>query len=356
MSEIKLPGGRMIGPGHPCFITAEIGQNHQGDVYTALRLAKAAHEAGVDAIKLCKRDISSDMTQAMRNSPYTGPQSFGPTYGKHREALELSPKEYAHLRRRLEYNLWPEILFATVCDCQSVDDIEAVINPPLYKIASRDLDNLPLLSYVARLGKPIVLSTGMATGGQIERALEIIHKCHDKTILLYCVSEYPTLDEHVSLREMRRLSECFDVPIGFSDHTPGIVYAQAAAALGAVMIEKHITLSRAMPGTDHAAALEPDGLRRLVKNIRLVEDAQHRDAVSLDLARTRAKLGRSLTTTRLIRPGTIIVPDMFALKSPGDGIPYADLGSVCGCVARVSIPTDCTLQWSDLQTPAPKGT
>ncbi|MHC4181609.1 MAG: N-acetylneuraminate synthase family protein, partial [Planctomycetota bacterium] len=178
MRTIELPNGRKIGPGEPCFIVAELGQNHQGDVYTAVRMLKMAHEAGVDAVKLCKRDIDSDLTRAAQMEPYTGPQSFGPTYGEHRRALELSADDYKHLKERMRYNEWPEILFSTVCDQKSADEVEAAIDPPLYKIASRDLDNLPLLDHVASFCKPMILSTGMADAGEVMDALMVVSDHH----------------------------------------------------------------------------------------------------------------------------------------------------------------------------------
>ena len=328
---IELPNGRKIGHDQPAFIVAEIGQNHQGDVYTAIRLAKAAHDAGVDAVKFCKRDLPSDMTQEMMDQPYNGPQSFGKTYGEHREKLELSPMEYAHLKDRMErYNEWPATMFATACDIKSVDDLEDTIQPPLYKIASRDLDNLPLIDYVARLGKPVVLSTGMARDlDEIAEAINTIKEHHNQIILCYCVSEYPTPNEHVRLEVIQYLAHNFSVHIGYSDHTAGITMCQAAAVLGAVYIEKHLTLARAMKGTDHAASLEPDGMARMVRNIRAVEAAMMPGPVA-DVEATRRKLGRSICAKVDIPAGTIITEDMLCLKSPGTGVPWRERHSFVG--------------------------
>jgi sialic acid synthase SpsE len=352
-TPITLPNGRKIGEGEPCFVVAEIGQNHQGDAYTALRLMKAAHEAGVDAIKLCKRHVPSDLTRAARDAPYPGPQSFGATYGEHREALELSLREYAHFRERLEYNEWPEILFATVCDQHSVDDVKAALDPPLYKIASRDLDNLPLLDYVARLGKPMVLSTGMAEEYEIRIAIEVIRAHHDQIVVLHCTSEYPTPNQHVGLQWMAELRDRYEVLVGLSDHTPGIVAAQAAATLGAVMVEKHITLARAMKGSDHAASLEPEGIRRLVRNIRAVDamrvtPSTSRQALADAKQTSRAKLGRSLVSRRTIEPGETITEEMLCLKSPGDGIRWGQRAQVIDRRSAVWLQEDTTIQMSDL--------
>lgn len=344
-ATIELPGGQRIGEGEPCFVVAEIGQNHQGDVYTAVRLCKAAADAEADAVKFCKRDIASDLTAAAANEPYNGPQSFGTTYYEHRRHLELSPADYEHILGRIGMNDWPQAMFATACDIESVADIETAIAPPLYKIASRDIDNEPLLRCVAKLGKPVVLSSGMGTMQEIGAAIEIVRAYHDRIILLQCRSEYPTADADVGLGRIRRYREFFNVLTGLSDHTPGIVAAQAGATLGAVMVEKHMTLARAMKGTDHACSLEPDGIKRLVRNIRLGEamagEPKNNDAPS------RLKLGRSLTTTRVIPQGSTVTEDAVCLKSPGTGVRWSERGHVIGHVAKVTLASDVTIMAGD---------
>jgi len=347
MKTIKLPNGRRIGDGQPCFVVAEIGQNHNGDAYLATRLMTAAHEAGVDAVKFCKRHIPSELTREARNAPYTGSNSFGPTYGTHREKLELTDDEYRLLQQRSQYNQWPAVFFATACDKQSVDELEAAVDPPLYKVASRDLDNLPLLEHIGKTGKPVILSNGMAEREEVEDAIECIKQFHIKIILLQCTSEYPTPDNHVGLIRMAEARERYGVLVGISDHTPGIVASQAAAVLGACVVEKHLTLSRAMPGTDHAASLEPDGLRKLVKNIRCQEKMMH-ITEPVDVSAARNKLGRSLVSAKPIAPGEQISEDHLILKSPGDGIRWRDRHKLIGRVARRSIPADVTLELSDV--------
>ncbi len=355
LSPITLSTGQRIGPGEPCFVVAEIGQNHNGDAYTATRLLLAAHEAGVDAVKFCKRDILSDLTAAARAAPYNGPQSFGETYGEHRAALELTAEEYAHLQQRMRYNGWPEVFFATACDQISVEVLEDTVRPPLYKVASRDLDNLPLLRHIARLGKPVILSAGMARDdAEICAALEIVRDGGCPAVLLVCTSEYPTPPLHVGLKRLEDYRFKFNVLVGLSDHTSGIVAAQAAATLGACVIEKHVTLSRAMKGTDHAASLEPDGVKRLVRNIRLVEQMRGFSLSPEDwepIEATRRKLGRSLVSARFIPAGKVIEWDDLTLKSPGDGIRYADVGRVVGYTATADIPPDTTIIWEHVFDP-----
>jgi sialic acid synthase SpsE len=356
---IELPNGRKIGDGQPCFIVGEIGQNHQGDVYTALRTIQACHEAGVDAVKLTKRHIPSDMTAAMRRQPYDNPNSFGGTYGEHREHLELRIEDYAHLKERMKYNEWPEVLFATACDTVSVELLEAHLDPPMYKVASRDIDNMDLLWLLGCTGKPVILSTGMLTNdsGPLARAISMIRRNgqHNNIVVLACRSVYPTPYELCDLSRLRTIRERFNVLVGMSDHTIGIMIPIAALAMGACMIEKHVTLSRAMKGTDHACSLEPDGIRRVVRDIRNLEKAmQPADMETLyeQIRPAREKLGRSLVTTCDVRPGEVITPRHVTLKSPGTGIPYAERHAIIGSVARVAIPADTTIQLSDVMEPA----
>lgn len=345
MEPIQLPNGRRIGPGEQPFVVAEIGQNHNGDVYTATRLLKAAHDAGVDAVKFCKRHIPSDLTRAARDAPYPGPQSFGATYGEHREALELSIDEYAHLKERMEYNEWPEVFFSTVCDLHSLEELERVIDPPLYKIASRDLWNEPLLDAVARTGKPVILSTGMKLmRSGLLLPLGSIRRYHNQIIVLYCVSHYPTPDREIELVRIRELEEC-GVLAGYSDHTSGITMCQAAAAMGAVVIEKHITLARAMKGTDHACSLEPHGMAKMTRNVKATWQAcSQRSTCCPDTLETWRKLGRSLVASHDMPAGYIITAADLVLKSPGTGIGWQNRDQIIGGRATVNIPADTMMR------------
>jgi len=341
---ITLPGGRRIGPGEPCFVVAEIGQNHQGDPYVAVRLMKAAHDAGVDAVKMCKRHLPSDMTDALYDMPYEGPNALGPTYGLHREKLEISLDDYRLLKSRRRYNEWNEVFFATVCDVRSAEGIERAIDPPLYKIASRDLQNIPLVRHVARLGKPVILSTGLATSENevLEAATAVTP--YAPCIVLYCVSRYPAPPESVDLGQigqLRRLLEEAYRPrpeppplVGYSDHTIGPAAAVLAVAQGAVMIEKHVTLNRLMPGSDHAASAEPEELRAFVQAIRAAERLTgprrgRCDEPAADPS-VRYRLGRSLAVNRDVPRGTILTESMLMMISPGGGLGWSDRVSVLG--------------------------
>lgn len=344
MDAITLPNGRKIGPHQPCFIVAEIGQNHNGDAYTATRLLKAAHDAGVDAVKFTKRHLPSDMTAAMASRPYDGPQSFGATYGEHRAALELSIDDYRHLKERMRYNEWPETMFWTVCDKRSADEIEEAFNPPLYKIASRDLDNIPLIEHVSIFGKPIILSTGMSRRYDIHAALAACGEC--PAVAMVCTSVYPCEESQVELCRLASLRACRCI-VGYSNHHPGIVAPQTAAALGASVIEIHLTLSRAMKGTDHAASIEPHEVRTLVENIRAAERMTALTMFSPPVA-SRNKLGRSLVAVRDIPEGATIGEADVCLKSPGDGVRWHDRDRIIGRRAVRDIMADTTILESEV--------
>ena len=198
LPSIRVSPNRWIGDDQPCFIIAEVGQNHNGEMAIARELIDniAFHKA--DAVKLCKRHIPSEMTRAMYDQPYFGPQSFGETYGKHREFLELSPGQYRELKAYAEQK--GVLFFATACDMQSVADLEEV-GVTLYKVASRDLTNLPLIDYMARTGKPIILSCGMDSLTEIKEALDAVRKHHNDIVLMQCTSSYPTPYEDVNIRD-----------------------------------------------------------------------------------------------------------------------------------------------------------
>ncbi len=329
-----------------CIIVAEIGQNHGGDIETAKRLIDMAAECEATAVKFTARDIVSDATQEMRDSPYTSPNSFGATYGEHRQALELTEESHAELKAYAEARrlIW----FCTACDIPSVEMLERLGNP-FYKVASRDLDNGPLLDRISQTGKPIFLSTGMSNTADIAAALKQLDDVRDNVVLMHCLSQYPADYWQMNLRAMQTMHRLFDLPVGLSDHTPGIVTAQAAVALGACVVEKHVTLSRAMPGTDHAAALEREGLRRLVRNIRITEAAMG-DGIKRrepECETARRKLGRSLSSKAAILRGTLITADMVCLKSPGWGITWANRDQVIGKRAVADIPADTTILFGE---------
>ena len=257
---------RWVGPGHPCFIVAEIGINHNGDLDIAKQLIDAAVAAGCDAVKFQKRTLGVVYTPAELARPRENP--FGPTNGDLKRALELDRDEYKEIDSycREKNIFW----FASCWDEGSVDFI-AEFDPPCFKIASASLTDDNLLRHYRRFRKPVILSTGMSTIEQIDHAVDILGS--EDLILLHSTSTYPARLDELNLRCIATLRSRYPVPIGYSGHEVGLPPTVAAAALGACMIERHITLDRAMWGSDQAASVEPRGFERLVREIRGVEEA-----------------------------------------------------------------------------------
>jgi N-acetylneuraminate synthase len=260
--KVKI-GNKTIGEGEPVFVTAEIGINHNGDLNIAKKLIDAAVEAGCDAVKFQKRTIELVYTPEELARPRENP--FGPTNGDLKRGLEFGEKEYEEIDRYCKQKgiIW----FASPWDKKSVDFLEK-FNVPCYKIPSACLTDDELLKYVKSKGKPIILSTGMSSVEQIKHAVEILGE--DNLVVLHCTSTYPSDDKELNLNVIPWLKENFNSPIGYSGHEVGAYSSLAAAVLGACAIERHITLDRAMWGSDQAASLEINGLNRLVRDIRFV--------------------------------------------------------------------------------------
>ena len=346
-SDVYSIGGRLLVPGRPALVVAELGQNHNGTLELAEQLIDAAAWAGADAIKLVKRDLESELCREARIRRYDSRHAFGTTYGEHRQALELSADEHATLSRRARRH--GLIYIATACDSPSARLLEE-LNVDALKIASRDLNNLPLVRDVASRQKPLILSTGMADLGEIDAAANVVRETGCPFALLQCTSLYPTPASEVHLRSMPTLAARYNVPIGLSDHTTGILLAPVAVALGAVIIEKHLTLDRNLKGTDHACSLEPDELRQLVSNVREVEAALGRadKPVPGGVASVRVKLGRSLVTRVPLAAGTRIEEPMLALKCPGDGLSWLDRQYIVGRRLKRDLAADEKLTMEDV--------
>jgi len=263
IKEIKI-GQKTVGEGHPCYVVAEIGINHNGDLDLAKRLISVAHVAGCDAVKFQKRTVDVVYSPEELARPRESP--FGTTNGDLKRGLEFGVDEYREIDR---YCREMKMQWFTSCwDEQSVDLIDQ-FNPPCYKIASACLTDDNLLRHTRSKGKPIILSTGMSTVEQIDHALEVLGT--KDLVLLHACSTYPAYYEELNLRAIVTLRERYGLPVGYSGHETGLPSSVAAAALGACVLERHITLDRAMWGTDHAASLEPNGITRLVSYLRLVE-------------------------------------------------------------------------------------
>jgi N-acetylneuraminate synthase len=263
MTEVNL-GGRAVGDAQPCYVLAEIGINHNGDLDLAKRLVDVAVLAGCEGVKLQKRTIGVVYTAEELSKPRESP--FGETNGDLKRALEFGQVEYAEIDAYCKSK--PIQWTASGWDEASVDFI-AQYDPPYFKIASASLTDDALLLHTRSKGRPVVLSTGMSTSDQIDHAVEVLGT--DDLVLLHTCSTYPSDYHELNLRTVQTLRERYGVPVGYSGHETGIPSSVAAVALGACMVERHITLDRAMWGSDQAASLEPNGVIRLVRDIRLVE-------------------------------------------------------------------------------------
>ncbi len=340
--------GINVGGDYPTYIIAEIGQNHNGEVRLAKKLIDMAVDCGANAVKFQKRDIPSELTKEAFDKPYDNPNSFGKTYGEHRMFLELNESQHLELK---EYAQAKGITyFCTPCDVPSVELLER-IDCPFYKVASRDVTNIPLLEALSKTGKPIIISTGMASLDDIDEALKVMQPKKNKFAILQCTSEYPCSLENVNLKVMDTLAEKYGYVVGFSDHTSGIVVSTAASVMGAAIIEKHITLDRTMKGTDQPGSLERAGLRKLVEYIRATELVMGDGVKTINPVTEAAKikLARSITSTMAIKAGEKLTEAMICLKSPGSGIKWKDRDKIIGKKATRDIEADVTLKIEDFE-------
>jgi N-acetylneuraminate synthase/sialic acid synthase len=340
--------GTDISDDSPCYVVAEIGHNHQGDLKKCKDLFRLAQETGAHAVKLQKRDNRSLYTREMYDKPYDNENSFGATYGEHREALEFGHSEYVELQRYAR-----EIgitFFATAFDLPSADFL-AELDLPAYKIASGDLKNLPLLRHVARFGKPMIVSTGGARLEDVERAYEAIRPLNPQIGILQCTAGYPAKFEELDLRVISTYRDRFpNVVVGLSAHDNGIAMATAAFVLGCRIVEKHFTWNRAAKGTDHPFSLEPVGLRKLVRDLERV-----RVALGDGTKRVHAseegpilKMSKKLVAARDLPTGHVLGPTDVALKSPGDGLPPHMLDVVIGRTLLRPLKADDAIQLAAL--------
>lgn len=313
-----------------CYVIAEIGHNHQGSLEKAKQLFVAAKKAGVNAVKLQKRDNKTLFTKEVYNKPYDNPNSFGITYGEHREFLEFGWDEYIELKRfadELDLDF-----FASAFDIPSADFL-AKLDVPAFKIASGDIKTITLLKHVARYGKPMIMSTGGATLEDIRRAYAAIMPINKQLCIMQCTGAYPPDWNELNLMVIDTLRREFpDIMIGFSSHDSGIAMAVAGYMLGARIIEKHFTLNRAMKGTDHAFSLEPVGMTKMVRDLRRLKIALG-DGKKITYDSEKApitKMGKSLVAARDLRKGHVLTSEDIFMKSPGGGLPPYEIDNIIG--------------------------
>ena len=265
MNPVKI-GTKIVGDGQPCYVIAEIGINHNGDVDLAKRLISVAVAAGCDAVKFQKRTVDVVYTAKELSTPRPNP--FGDTNGDLKFGLEFEHEDYAEIAQFCRSVKIP--WFVSPWDEQAVDFMEE-FDTPVYKIASASLTDDNLLRHVRSTGKPVIASTGMSTYDEIDHAVNVLGK--ENLVLMHTTSTYPAKYEQLNLRAIPAMRERYGIPVGYSGHETGIPTSVAAAVFGACMVERHITMDRAMWGSDQSASLEPNGISRLVRDIRLVEQS-----------------------------------------------------------------------------------
>ena len=327
--------GQHIGPDARCFVIAEIGHNHMGRLDLALELVDRAAEAGVSAVKFQRRHLASTFTPAQLEAPHSGPNSFGPTYGAHRAALELPLEALATCRDRAHQH---ELAFM-VTPFDAVSAAECMeLGVDAFKVASGDLTHHALLKQLARYNKPLAVSTGAATLEEIEGAVAVLAQSSAAFVLLHAVAAYPSAPEQLNLNRIPGLQHRFpEVPVGYSGHDLGLQGALTARSLGAHAIEKHFTLDPTLKGTDQAFSHTPEEMALLVQGLANVDamlGQDHRADTGINPFETaaRVKMGKSIVAARDLPEGHVLTEVDVCFRSPGGGLAPSALGQVLGQV------------------------
>ena len=342
------------------YIIGEIGQNHNGSVDLAKLIVDLVsrpikEEAfgitlkPMNAVKMTKRDLSEELADSQMNKIYDSPNSFGRTYGEHRAFLELSDEEHFEVYKHAK-SLGLDFI-ETLC-AKGCLSLLKLFMPDKLKVASRDLTNLPLLEALAETKIPIILSTGMAGKRELDEALDVITKYHSDISILHCVSQYPTRPENLNLRTITYLKKHYgQYKIGFSDHTIGISAPVVAVGMGAEIIEKHITIDRRMKGTDQAGSLGPDGVNRMVRDIRYTELSLGVEDIYIEksVESSKIKLERSIATMHNMATGETIKSDDIHMLSPGDGFKWDEKEKVIGKVVKHDIKANEIIYPDDIK-------
>jgi N-acetylneuraminate synthase len=339
MDRHVMIGSRRVGPGEPCFVIAEAGVNHNGDLTTALRLVDVAAEIGADAVKFQTFKADKLVTAEAPQAAYQR-QNMGRTQSQLEmlRRLELSTDAHVALVERCRRR---GITFLSTPFDESSADLLDTLGVPAFKIPSGEVTNLPLLAHIARFGKAMIVSTGMCRLSEVEAAVAAIEETGLRDmVLLHCVSNYPAAPSDVNLRAMHTMQAAFNYPVGYSDHTLGEEVGLASVALGACMVEKHFTLDCNMPGPDHRASLEPDELEKFIRGLRNVEAAlgNGRKVPAASELDTAAVARKSLVAACDIAEGDEITENVIAIRRPGTGLPPAMRNHLLHRTARRAIP------------------
>ncbi|MCP9485385.1 MAG: N-acetylneuraminate synthase family protein [Gaiellaceae bacterium MAG52_C11] len=346
--------GTEISDASDCYVIAEIGHNHGGSVETAKKLFEEARNCGAHAVKLQKRDNRGLFTREAYDKPYENENSFGATYGEHREALEFGRAEYTEL---MAYAQELGVSFISAAfDFKSAEFL-ADLDIPAYKIASGDLTNTPLIRHIARIGKPVIFSTGGGRIDDVRRAHETLAEENDQIAVLQCTAGYPAEWNELDLSVITTYRGMFpETVVGFSSHDNGIAMAVAAYVLGSRILEKHFTLNRALKGTDHVFSLEPVGLRKMVRDLKRARLALGDGTKTTHPSEVAplTKMSKKIVAARDLPAGHVLGEDDVALKSPGDGLPPYELERVLGSTLSRPVVEDETLTFELLEERAPE--
>ena len=339
-------GNKSIGESHPCFIIAEVGMNHDGNKARAKELIDCASEAGVDAVKF-QTFKATDIISPTLPANYDPQESVPEKYQFFYEYIKQYELPYQWHDELIEYCAKKKLIFiSTPCSIEAVKFLSNRV--PAYKVASMDLNNKILLEEIGRQKKPVILSTGIGSLVEIERAILTLRENGALEItLLHCVSNYPAKPGELNLRNIPMLQEAFGLPVGFSDHSMGIVASITAVSLGACIIEKHITLNRNMPGPDHYFALEPDELKALVQGIRQAQAALGQSAKKLtdDELLKKVTYRRSLCVNKELKAGRRLQRQDIVAIRPGSGIDPFSISEVVGSTLKVDLSAYTPLKW-----------
>lgn len=343
MLNFEIAPGRVVGVGQPCFVIAEIGSNHNHDMSLAKRLIDVAADAGVDAVKFQTFRARSHYSRHAPGFQYLNGQNTFDLI----EGLELNRAWHAPLQEHA--NSRGVVFMSSPCDIEAIDELHA-LNVPVMKVASFDLTDLNLIRHMAETGRSVILSTGLADWMDIQRAVNVCREVgNDKVVLLQCTSIYPAPARLSNLRAIKTMRSAFGVLTGYSDHTEGDHVCLASMALGACVIEKHITLDRTLPGPDHVFAIEPGPLKVMMQQLREVESALGDGAKNgprIEEREMYEKGRRSLHACRRIGKGQVITRDMITAKRPGLGIPPHMIDTVVGRTAATDIEEDHWITWA----------
>lgn len=350
MESLNLRG-RLVGPGCPPYIIAEIGANHNGDMAICRKLIDAAKDCGADAVKFQSWSVDSLISTAeyARNTSYADTHRHFGSLEEMVKRYQLTPEQHkeaaSYCRERgIEFLSSP---FSSL----EVDLLDS-LGVPCFKVASMDINHLTLLRHVGSKGKPVILSTGMATIGEVERALDVLRQGGSGPIaLLHCISIYPPRHEDIHLRNMSMLERVFDVPVGFSDHTLGTAIPLAAVALGACIIEKHFTLDKGMNGWDHWISADPSEMKTIVEGGKNIFDALGSFVRTVSQAEMgkRLKFRRRLVLKRALKKGSVLTETDLDFKRPGNGIHPDELKYVVGRTLGRDVSEGEELEWPDVK-------